>query len=195
MSDQHKPLTVAEKVINEGMAADPRRQKYFCAFMEALTSCKLHDKGDIAKVMAHMMSERAQAQHEAGVLSRIIDAIGYEGHIDAMPERIAALLTKPMDAELRAAVENLGRFVTDLEGCTSFQAGKSVVAMIERDIRTLLRAVQAQRLTGEQIEAVKEADAALELNQCFCADGYVCTRCKGRAAIRAAFRSVFGKEG
>lgn len=55
-----------------------------------------------------LLSTLAQAQHEAYILSRVIDVMGYEGHLDAIPERLSALLTPPPDAAVREEKEGAG---------------------------------------------------------------------------------------
>ena len=64
---------------------------------------------------------------------------------------MASLLTSPTDAAVRDAVERMARL--------DYRWGKDLGTAAVRvdDIRTLLRAVQAPRPTGEQVEAVKWA--------------------------------------
>lgn len=86
---------------------------------------------------AHLrtLSMLAQAQAEAGVLSRIIDVLGYSGAIHLIPERLSAMLTPPTDAAVRKAVERVTGHANTLVA--------NGFVHLDRHLRTLLRAVQA----------------------------------------------------
>lgn len=94
--------------------------------------------------------------------------------------KIAASIPPPPDAAVREAV----RMVSEQSRYTT-NNGYSLVHT--ENVRLLLRAVQAPRLTVEQLEAVKNAEAALSMQTCLCADGFICTRCQGLCGLRAAF--------
>lgn len=131
--------------------------------------------------------------HEGGPLAETplkIPAGAYRALVDA--KRLLSLLTPPTDAEVREAV---GRIETRMYPFPDGGYGLLHPGPSADDIRTLLRAVQAPRLTGDQEGGIREAEAALSMQPCCCGAGFICTRCLGMRKLRAAFPGLFGKEG
>ena len=100
--------------------------------------------------------------------------------------RLSAMLTPPPDAAVKEAVERLTQRCDHDE-----MEGWSSISINIKDIRTLLRAVQAPpRLTEEQEEAVQFA--------CSILNGKNGDRAYARRSIKkafpAAFPGLFGKE-
>lgn len=93
-------------------------------------------------------------------------------------------MTPPPDAALREAVERVTRCAEE----------DPIPKALANDLRTLLsylRAVQAPRLTPEQVEAVRDAEESLRINADeYPADGVAAERLC--LAFPAAFPAAFG---
>lgn len=112
--------------------------------------------------------------------------------------RLLSLLTQPPDAAVREAVERISSLADNLATASKCLMLKDTVRNHSLDLRTLLRAVQAPRLTGEQVEAVKIAETLLtdtmsDYGDCEHDLGHcICKYHSGVFAIRAAFPEAFG---
>ncbi len=155
MSDQHKPLTVAEIEVD-----------ILASYIDNPSAWESFDQGvsdaiasavESIRALLSLLTPPTDAKCKCDLRTQLVG----DGCAVCNPELAAEMGCPPTDVEVRDAVERLGRFATDLEGCTSFQAGKSVVAMIERDLRTLLRAVQAPRLPERKMEVLRYAAECL----------------------------------
>lgn len=100
--------------------------------------------------------------------------------------RLLSMLTPPTDAALREAVENAQQGLC----VPTLNPDNPYCAVDKMAVRTLIRAVQATRLTGEQREAVQNVVRKTESRQCICGDGYLCARCEILGDVCAAFPGV-----
>ena len=107
------------------------------------------------------------------------------GDVACFLPRLLSLLTPPPDAAVREAVEHL----------SSGWGESAAASRFKGHVYTLIRAVQAPRLTPEQVEAVRNVSRKTESRQCICGDGYMCARCEILCDLLTAFPELMGEVG
>jgi hypothetical protein len=100
--------------------------------------------------------------------------------------RLLSMLTPPPDAAVRAAVKNAEELLDGVHVGSSIADGLKVVRIRPESLRTILRAVQAPRLTPAQIEAIQVAASLLK--------GKNGDRAWARRKLEAAFPEAFEGE-
>ena len=135
--------------------------------------------------------------------------------------RLLSLLTPPPDAAVREAVEfsaearcsrlargilRIGKKLRVMRADMASQTDALIAAMYAINDAGILmpdevlnyvsteRAVQAPRLTGVQMEAVRNVNRKTESLQCICGDGYLCARCEILGELSSAFPGAFEGE-
>lgn len=159
MIDQHKPLTAEElkelreleaKATPVPWAWESTGEDNTCA-----VGTVMDENDNFISGMVEQDADTIVVDSVCPEVSNQQDAAFIAAARNVLP-RLLTMLTSPTDAALREAVERLEKVAY-----FKVRSGEKLVDA-HPHLRTLLRAVQAQRLTKEQVEAVESMQEALE---------------------------------
>ena len=126
----------------------------------------------------HRVCNESECCHVQNSAEATAQCLEYQATIARLVADLERLAQSPTDETVREAVEELSK---DVEFYSRDGRHTEFIGHIDT-LLSYVRAVQSPRLTGEQVEAVKEAVEVL---------GY----CEASIKLRAAFPGEFGQEG